>query len=332
MARPARSTTASPLPPTDEAGATDAPGLHGLDLRRLRHLQAAVSEGSLTAAAALLGLSQPALSASIKSLEGELGVPLLERHRHGVRATAGAETLLEHGRRIESELQAAWSGLRRQAQREAVTLRIGCGPSEASRLLPHALVHLRRTQPHLRVFVEYGLNEKLMPMVRLGEIDCALSSVPRTAAHPELRHEPLHTDQAVIVARVDHPLASRRNPGAAELAAYPWVLARRWELERKALDDLFAQAGLPPVQAVVETTSAVLMKTLLMNSDYLTFVPREMVFWEERAGLLKPLKGFRSAWERQVGLTLRRDQAPPPALLALMDSLRHSVKLLGERR
>ena len=321
---------------SEPTAARDGPGTeptaHGLDLRRLRHLQAAVSEGSLTAAAALLGLSQPALSASIKSLEGELGLPLLERHRHGVHATTYAETLLEHGRRIESELQAAWSGLRRQSQREAVSLRIGCGPSEASRLLPRALVHLRQTQPQLRVFVEYGLNEKLMPMVRLGEIDCALSSVPRTAAHPDLRHEPLHTDQAVIVARVDHPLATRRNPGAAELASYPWVLARRWELELKALDDLFAQAGVEPIQAVVETTSAVLMKTLLMNSDFLTFVPREMVHWEERAGLLKPLKGFRSAWERQVGLTLRRDQAPAPALVALMDSLRLAVKQVIERR
>lgn len=314
------------------AAAPDGPGAeptaHGLDVRRLRHLQAAVSEGSLTAAAAVLGLSQPALSASIKSLEGELGLPLLERHRHGVHATRYAETLLEHAQRIEVELQAAWSGLRRQSQREAVSLRIGCGPSEASRLLPHALVQLRQSQPQLRVFVEYGLNEKLMPMVRLGEIDCALSSVPRTAAHPDLRHEPLHTDQAVIVARVDHPLAARRNPGAAELASYPWVLARRWELERKALDDLFAQAGVEPIQAVVETTSAVLMKTMLMNSDFLTFVPREMVHWEERAGLLKPLKGFRSAWERQVGLTLRRDQAPAPALAALTDSLRLAVRQL----
>lgn len=322
--RPALTSTTPPQPPAE-------PSPHGLDLRRLRHLQAAVSEGSLTAAALLLGLSQPALSASIKSLEADLGVPLLERHRHGVNATAHAETLLDHGRRVESELQAAWTGLRRHGLQQSATLRIGCGPSEASRLLPHALVQLQRAQPGLRVFVEYGLNEKLMPMVRMGEIDCALSSVPRNAAHPELRHEPLHTDQAVIVARVDHPLAARRNPGAAELAAYPWVLARRWELERKALDDLFAQAGLEPIQAAVETTSAVLMKTLLMNSDHLTFVPREMVYWEERAGLLKPLKAFRSAWERQVGLTLRRDQAPAPALAALADSLRLAVRQVMPR-
>ncbi|MBL8334964.1 MAG: LysR family transcriptional regulator [Rubrivivax sp.] len=303
-----------------------------LDLRRLRHLQAATAEGSLTAAAATLGLSQPALSASIRALEAELGVPLLERHRHGVHATPYAEALLEHARRIDAELQAARAHMQHLRQAEAGSLRIGCGPSEATRLLPQALVHLRQSQPGLRVFVEYGLNEKLMPMVRLGEIDCALSSVPRSTAHAELRHEPLYTDQAVIVARADHPLASRRQPPVAELAQQPWVLARRWELERKALDDLFAQAGIEPPQAVVETTSAVLMKTLLLSSDFLTFVPREMIWWEERTGLLRPLRGFRSGWERQVGVTLRRDHEPSAALAALLDSLRHAVRRVAPGR
>jgi DNA-binding transcriptional LysR family regulator len=82
----------------------------------------------------------------------------------------------------------------------------------------------------------------------------------------------------------------------------------------------------------VETTSAVLMKTLLMNGDFLTFVPREMIYWEERAGMLRPLRGFRSTWERQVGMTVRRDQTPSPALAALLDSLRRAVRHVAERR
>jgi DNA-binding transcriptional LysR family regulator len=96
---------------------------------------------------AVLGLSQPTLSASIKSLEAELGVPLLERHRHGVHATRYAELLLAHARRVDAELQAATTGLQRLRQAEAISLRIGCGPSEATRLLPQALALLRQAQP-----------------------------------------------------------------------------------------------------------------------------------------------------------------------------------------
>ncbi len=293
-----------------------------LDLRRLRHLKAVISEGSISAAAAQLGLSQPALSASIKSLEADLDVILLRRHNLGVEATPSADLLLAHAGQIERELDTALLSLAELHGRSSASLSIGCGPAEATRLLPLALDRLRVMQPELRLFVEYGLNETLMPMVRRGDIALALSSVPRSVAHPELQHDTLHLDTAVIVARVGHPLAGRRSLSAKDLAAYPWVLARRWELERKALDELFAQAGLPPVRAQIETTSAVLMKSLLLQSDFLTFVPHEMVFWEESVNLLRPLKGVGSIWQRHVGITTRRDAVLPPHAVALTRLLR----------
>ena len=296
-----------------------------LDLRRLRYLRTAIGEGSLTSAAVRLGISQPALSASIKSLEEDLGVLLLERHRFGVNATQYADALLSHTHGIEAELKAAWDRVGRLRGSEALDLRIGCGPSEATRLLPRALVHLRQAHPELRVFVEYGLNEVLMPMVRRGDVACALSSIPVNTAHPELQHEALHVDRAVVVARVGHPLSTRRGLAITDLSAYPWVLARQWELERKALDDLYAQAGARPIEPEIETTSAILMKTIVMQSDFLTFVPHEMIYWEQQANLLRPLKAFASGWERHVGLTTRRGAAPGAALQALVASLRASL-------
>jgi DNA-binding transcriptional LysR family regulator len=292
-----------------------------LDIRRLRHLRAAVAEGSLSGAAERLGLSQPALSSSIKSLETDLGVTLLERHRYGVAGTAYAETLLEHFQRVEAELQAAWSKVGQLRLGSATDLQIGCGPSEAMRLLPAALEHLRQTHPQVRVCVEYGLNERLMPMVRHGEIACALSSIPSSAAHPDLKHQTLHLDRAVVIARTDHPLAARRKVVPADLARYPWVRARRWELERKALDELFADAGVPPLRATVETSSAILMKTLVMQGDFLSFVPLEMIHWEHKAGLLRPLGGIGSSWERHVGITTRRDAGANDGLAALTQGL-----------
>ncbi|MEO8935178.1 MAG: LysR family transcriptional regulator [Burkholderiaceae bacterium] len=295
---------------------------HPLDLRRLRHLQAVVSARTISGAASRLGLSQPALTASLKSLEADLGVELLVRHRLGVDPTPYAELLIGHAETVDSELERAWARVTRMLGREQASLHIGCGPSEATRLLPRALEDLRMHHPGLRVIVEYGLNESLMPLVRSGEIACALSSIPRSVSLPDLQHEPLHLDCAVVVSRVGHPLANRRTLGPKDLVAYPWVLARQWELERKALDELFAQAGVPKIEPTVETTSAMLMKTMLMEGDYLSFVPREMIHWEAEAGQLRPLRGFRSTWDRQVGLTTRRDVVPPEPARWLLDSLR----------
>ena len=299
-----------------------------IDLRRMRHLCAAVSEGSLTSAAARLGLTQPALSASIKSLERELGVTLLRRHRSGVVPTRYADLLMSHAANIEIELESAWSRVGQLKGSDAVSVRVGCGPSEATRLMPAALGLLRSTHPEVRVFVEYGLNEVLMPMVRRGEIAFALSSVPRTAADPDLFHETLHVDDAVVVSRVGHPLARRRTLSGEDLRRFPWVLARRWELERKALDELIAEAGMTPIEPAIETTSAILMKTLVLQSDFLTFVPREMVHWEERAELLRPLIGFRSSWERHVGITTRREAALAEPAAWLVEELRQAAAAL----
>ncbi len=299
------------------------------DTQRLIHLMTAARRGSLTEAAAELGLTQPALSKSIRALEQSVGMPVLMRSRNGVAVTAAGEALVARGRAIEAELRAAEQELAsmRDAGRGHVT--IGCGPSEATRLLPAALEQLRRGQPALRISVLYGLNEALMPMVKSGEIEFALSSVPRTAHDPELVHEALHSDRAAVIARAGHPLAGKRNVRPADLAGASWVLARRRELERRALDELFLNAGLKPVEAEVETTSAVLMKTLVMAGDFLTFLPRELIWWEERAGLLRPLAVAAPQWARAVGITRRRSARLGTGAAALAAALRTAAATIA---
>lgn len=302
-----------------------------IDPRRIAQLATAARCGSLTAAAAVLGLTQPALSKSIRGLELALGVRVLERGRFGVAPTEAGEALIARHRAIEAELRAAADEIDalRGAHRGRVL--VGCGPSEATRLLPLALDALHATDPGLRVTVLYGLNEALMPMVRRGEVDFALSSVPRTASDPELQHETLHTDTAVVVAHADHPLAARRSMRPAELAGQRWVLARRHELERRALDELFLQAGLKPIDAEIETTSAVLMKTVVLQGRHLSFLPRELIHWEERAGLLRPVPVVAPQWVRAVGITRRRRARTTEAAAALAAALRATAARLAGR-
>jgi DNA-binding transcriptional LysR family regulator len=302
-----------------------------IDHRRLAHLVAAARHGSLSAAAAQLGLSQPALSKSIRGLERDLGMRLLDRGRHGVVPTEAGEALIARGHAIEAELRAAADEVEslRDAARGRVT--IGCGPSEATRLLPMAMESLHASDPGLRVTVLYGLNEVLMPMVRSGEVDFALSSVPRTASDPELQHEVLHGDSAAVVAHVDHPLAHRRSVRPAELVGQRWVLARRRELERRALDDLLLQAGLQPIEAEIETTSATLMKAVVLRGRHLSFMPREMIHWEERAGLLRALP-VAAQWARSVGITRRRGGVQTPAAATLAAALRAAAPRLAGAR
>ena len=293
-----------------------------MDHRKVQFFLAAVRCGSLTEAAAELGVSQPALSKSIRALEQQLGVPLIERGRFGVVATAFGEALRYHGQVVEAEFRHALGEIEalKGAQRGHVIL--GCGPTEATRLLPMALNRVQQGRPELRVTVLYGLNESLMPAVKQGDVDFALSSVPGRTQDPDLLHETLFTESAVVVARADHPLARLRQISPAQLAQQLWVLPRQRELERQAFDDYFRGHGINPPTAWVETTSTVLMKSLVMQSDALTFIPRELFHWEERARQLRALPVSGVEWVRAVGLTRRRQGALSPASRFVMECLR----------
>ena len=297
-----------------------------MDYRKVQLFLAAARHGNLTEAAAELGVSQPALSKSIKALESSLGVRLLDRGRFGVSPTPAGEALMQHGQVVEAELRNASGTIEALKGARGGHVLVGCGPTEANRLLPQALLRLADTHPELRVTALYGLNESLMPWVKLGEIDFALSSVPGRAVDPALTHESLFSETGVVVARAGHPLARQRAIEPETLSHQRWVLPRRRELERLAFEDFFTRHDLEPPEAQVETTSTVLMKALVMQSDALTFIPRELIWWEVQARQLVPLNVRGTDWTRIVGITRRRRGSMSPAAMRLIEALREVAK------
>ena len=199
---------------------------------------------------------------------------------------------------------------------------IGCGPTEATRLLPLALKVLALQNPEVHVTVLYGLNEALMPWVKQGEVDFALSSVPDRSTDAELVHDYLATEGATVVARSEHPLAKLKVVNPNMLVKFAWILPRQRELERLAFDDYFASHDLEPPKAQVETTSTVLMKSMVMQSDALTFIPHEVIYWEVRAGQLKAIEATGNQWKRRVGITRRRTGTLSPASKLLIQAVK----------
>jgi DNA-binding transcriptional LysR family regulator len=300
-----------------------------MDVLKLRQLAYIIRHGSFSEAAEQLGISQSALSKNIRSLERAVGVPLLERGRFGAVATAFGAALARHADAVEAELRAAENELAELKTARAGTVTVGCGPSEATRLLPMAISRLRRRAPGIRISALYGLNEALLPMVKHGQVDLALSSIPSFSSDADVKRIPLYEDRAAVVARTGHPLLALRKPlTPLQLLSYDWVLARREELERRALDDLFVASRLDPPEATIETTSAILMQTIVMQSDFLTFLPRELIYWQERGKQLQALNVTAPTWRRVVGVTIRARSGASPAVAALIDELRNAAKEL----
>lgn len=299
-----------------------------MDLRGLTHFLAVLKHGSITLAARELGLSQSGLSKSLKRLEESLGEQLIERGRNGVALTGFGRVLEARAASIREQMTEAELEMRALRTASANRVAIGCGTTGAVRLLPQAAARLRATHPDIRLHVLHGMSESLMPWVRDGTIDLALSSVPVTASDPALEHITLYFGKMTVVARAGHPLAARRSLTLAELSAYPWCLPARREMERRALDDLFLENGLRPPEAEIETTSTALMVAMVMGSDHLSFLPQELAYWEQDGGRLVALPVSGMGWQRGFGITRRSGRPQSPAAAAVVQALRSVAREL----
>lgn len=151
----------------------------GLDLHKLEHLIAVAEEGSFTRAASRLHLSQQALSTSIRALEREVGVALLERGNTLTVLPAG-QGLIEDARVLHGLARSAVQRARRIGRGEAETLRIGHTPAVTSEEITAMLPPVRRANPELAPQVNQRYPHELTEQLLSGDLDLGLCRAMRT--------------------------------------------------------------------------------------------------------------------------------------------------------
>lgn len=160
-----------------------------MELRHLRSFVTVARLGSISRAAEKLFIAQPPLSAQIRQLEEELGVPLLVRLPRGVRLTPAGASFLEDATAILARAEQA-AGRAREAQSGThATLRLGLVPSSTHTVLPGLLARLKALQPGLRVQAREMISSRQVHALRNDEIDlCVARPGDESALQPERVH------------------------------------------------------------------------------------------------------------------------------------------------
>ncbi|MEU8436736.1 LysR family transcriptional regulator [Streptomyces sp. NPDC029216] len=182
-----------------------------VELRHLRALDAVAEAGTITAAAARLHMTQPALSRTLAQLEGRVGVRLVDRSSRHLALTEAGTTLLGHGRAILSHLDAALADTRAVSR----PLRLGYTCAVLGQQTVPLLRSWRRTHPATPLDVIRRDNGTAG--LATGDADVAvLRTLPDD---PRIRSEALYTEDRVAALPDDHPLAGRDRVLLAELTA-----------------------------------------------------------------------------------------------------------------
>ncbi len=241
-------------------------------LTGLQHFQAVCSTRNLTAAAQIMGISQPALTQAITKLERQLDVPLLDRSTRPIGITPYGRILLDYARKLDE------SGEELQAQIEAVrtgaggVLRIGCGPDWIHEILPATIARLQQEFPRIRVSLTVALNDELRGLLDAREIELFFASVSDVFFGAAYRTRILLREKMHVVARRAHPIHDGGPKSLKMLAAESWVMTGDDTFGRQLVRRVFTQAGVELPLPSVETNSVRAMINILRHSSKLGFL------------------------------------------------------------
>ncbi|MEV0276084.1 LysR family transcriptional regulator [Streptomyces sp. NPDC050610] len=227
------------------------------DLAALQLLLAVARLGSLGRAARELGITQPAASSRIRSMERMLGVSLVERSPRGSTLTPSGALVTDWARRIVEAAEAFDVGAQALRGRRDSRLRVAASMTIAEYLLPGWLIALRGNRPDTAVSLFAGNSAAVAERILGGAAD--IGFVEGLRVPPGLDGAIIGHDHLVVVVAPAHPWARRRTPlDPAELAATPLILRERGSGTRQVLDAALADHGglTAPLLELASTTAA----------------------------------------------------------------------------
>ena len=242
--------------------------LERIHLAIVREVQA---QGSLTAAAEVLCLTQSALSHAMKKLEQQVGAPLWLREGRRLRLTQAGRHLLAVAQRVLPQLEQAEERLRQLACGEAGTLRIGMECHPCYRWLLKVVAPYLAAWPGVDVDVKQKFQFGGIGALFDHEIDLLVT--PDPLPRPGLRFEPVFDYEQVLVVSRQHPLANVRCVRPQQLAGETLIT---YPVQRQRLDiytRFLAPAGVEPLRhKTLEDTG--IMLQMVASGRGVTALPR----------------------------------------------------------
>jgi len=278
---------------------------------------------SLSKAALVVGVAQPALSRQLRALEAEMGSPLFVRHAWGVALTPAGDTLLARARRLLTETEHARDAVQALAKRPTGRISLGVPASLGTSLLPQLATLLRQKYPDLRpVFVD-GFSAALHERVVSGDLDMAILYSDRSIG--PLPMTPLLTENLMLVGPVDADV--KPAPAAEMLRERALILPSRPNRLRLLVDEAAFQPSTPPL----EVDSLPAMIALVVSGAGFTVLPYSAVADEAARGVVGVWPLNDPPLARTLVLVRATERHASPAVQVVEEEIVALIRALAER-
>ena len=274
-----------------------------LNLGYLATFRLVIQRGSFSAAADVLGISQPAVSLQIRQLEQFLQTRLVERTGRGIKATAAGQALLVHGERIEQAVDETLRSVSAFNHDVSGTITLGTGATACIHLLPPLLQQLRSDYPLLRVGVTTGNTLDIVRAIEENRLDMGLVTLPVSGRALDVM--PVMDEEFVFIASLaQQALFTDLRPDA--LHTQPLIAFESGSGTRALIDGWFEASGLT-IAPAMQLGSIEAIKRMVRSGLGYSIVPKMAVEQKaDREGLC--VSSLSPVLQRQLAVVMRQDK------------------------
>ncbi|MEQ9464783.1 MAG: LysR family transcriptional regulator [Haliea sp.] len=302
-----------------------APLYRSLTASQLRALLTVVEQGSYTLAARHLKLAQPTVHRAVQDAESICGHRLFSTSPSGLEPSWHARQLARYIALFFAELSQGIEEVQEYHGRMTGRLRIGCLPLARTRMVPRAVVNLLDEYPEARLSIIDGPYEEQLHALLHGRLDIIVGALRDPPPSPDIEQRALFKDSLSIVVRPGHPLEKRGSVSAGELQRLDWIAPREDTPGREAFTQFFENNGLSPPEHVIECSSLVATRGVLMESDRAALLSARQVEVDVSSGLLSVSSRHLQDTGRTIGIAHRKGWKPTLVQQRFIERLEQEV-------
>jgi DNA-binding transcriptional LysR family regulator len=278
-----------------------------MEIYQLRTYVTVAREGSITRAADLLFLSQPAVSAHIKALEDELGLVLFERTARGMSVTGHGTALLAKAEQLLALHQDMLDEARRITGRVSGKLRLGSNRSTSAQVLGKLLTKLSETYSEVEVALEYGNSAEILRAIRSGTLDAGFYT---DDGRSDTELAILEVDRfGIFLAAPPGWVDKPARPDWEKLARVPWICPTSNTCCGRAAEAVFERNGFRP-EKLVSVDQETVTRTLIAGGVGVGFLHAETAHEAEAKGEVELVGDVQLEVRLLFAYLCRREQDP----------------------
>jgi DNA-binding transcriptional LysR family regulator len=303
-----------------------------MKLHDLRVLMAVAQAGSMNKAAALLNLTQSAVSRSIAELEKTVGANLLERTARGVEPTEYGQAMLECGAAVFEDLRQGAKKIEFLTDPASGEVRIGCHPALATSFVSAVVDGVARRYPRIVFHLVVAEVGTLHRELTERKVDFLVTREFRPLVDERLSFEFLFDDSFVVVAGAQSPWVRRRRITLLELLNESWALPPPETAFGLAVMEAFRSCGLDYPRTTVVTIPPDLRMSLLATGHFLTIFAASALRFSMRRADLKILPVDLPMASVPSGIVTLKNRTLSPVAQVFVDDARKLAKPLAKRK